>query len=167
MQTTKERKQYVKNWTKNNPELVRKYIKDYQGTEKYKKTYRKWKEKNRKKINELETKRRIKNPEKFHEIKKKHRRTLKGKFGIFKSNAQKRNHEVEITLNGYTEIVLQPCVYCGEREENRSIDRIDNNKGYLKENCASCCPTCNYMKRMMSVKDFIEHIYKVNRHNGL
>ena len=40
------------------------------------------------------------------------------------------------------------------------IDRIDNNKGYTKENCVPCCDICNRIKMDLPYNVFIEHITK-------
>jgi hypothetical protein len=45
------------------------------------------------------------------------------------------------------------------------IDRIDSDKGYTLNNCASCCKNCNIAKNTLSSKEFlnlIERIYKYN-----
>ena len=34
------------------------------------------------------------------------------------------------------------------------IDRIDNTKGYLSDNCVSCCSHCNTAKMQMTYEDF-------------
>lgn len=39
---------------------------------------------------------------------------------------------------------------------SNGIDRIDNNRGYVKENCVPCCKTCNYAKRKMDLLTFKE-----------
>ena len=39
-------------------------------------------------------------------------------------------------------IISKPCIYCGDTN-NVGCDRIDNNKGHLKENVVPCCVDCN------------------------
>ena len=46
-------------------------------------------------------------------------------------------------------------------EAVNGIDRIDSNIGYIKENCVSCCWTCNKMKNNFSQKEFLEKINKI------
>ncbi len=41
------------------------------------------------------------------------------------------------------------------------IDRINNNKGYIIENCVPCCKRCNLMKSVLSEKEFYAHIEKI------
>lgn len=41
------------------------------------------------------------------------------------------------------------------------LDRIDNNKGYFKENLLVCCKCCNFMKRSLSYEAFLKQITKI------
>jgi hypothetical protein len=43
--------------------------------------------------------------------------------------------------------------------EYNGIDRVDNEKGYLVENCVPCCFTCNSLKKSVT-KSIIEKAYK-------
>jgi hypothetical protein len=40
------------------------------------------------------------------------------------------------------QILLQPCIYCGDTEKI-GADRIDNNKGHEESNVVPCCVSCN------------------------
>lgn len=66
----------------------------------------------------------------------------------------------------------KPCTYCGASASKavktkyevflaNGIDRVDNSIGYLEGNVVSCCKTCNYMKRDLSVVEFLEHVRNV------
>ena len=78
------------------------------------------------------------------------------------------------------------CFYCGhppssitpkpgskEYQECKSwflyngIDRVDNSRGYTTKNCVSCCKVCNYMKHILSVEEFLSHIYAIHNHCNL
>lgn len=59
--------------------------------------------------------------------------------------------------------------YSDEQKQNgnftyNGLDRIDNNKGHIKNNIVPCCATCNYMKRTMGYKEFLEHIDRMYKH---
>lgn len=41
-------------------------------------------------------------------------------------------------------------------------DRIDNDKGYTKDNISPCCFRCNIMKMNISHTDFTKHIKKIH-----
>lgn len=99
------------------------------------------------------------------------------KFSRYKSSAKKRQLSFELTKKQFLEIVEKPCFYCGAIKasktqhkdlhgyfESNGIDRIDSGKGYVAENCVSCCPTCNTMKMDMTQEQFYAQITKILRH---
>ena len=45
------------------------------------------------------------------------------------------------------------------------IDRVDNKKGYIKDNCVSCCKYCNFAKHTMTEDEFYKWIKKVYEYN--
>ena len=47
------------------------------------------------------------------------------------------------------------------------IDRLDNNIGYLYDNCATACKRCNFLKGTLNSGDFIEAIAQILRNNQL
>ena len=104
--------------------------------------------------------------------------TLKRLYGVYRRNAQKRKIIFALSIEEYTQLIQEPCYYCGDNPRfNKAIknhggyyangvDRRDNTIGYVKGNCVPCCSTCNYMKRSMSVDDFINHIKKIGRYRN-
>ena len=92
--------------------------------------------------------------------------------------AAKRGHPWKLTFNQFVELADAPCSYCGKIESaththptnpgkswrHNSIDRVDNTKGYTSRNCVTACMTCNWMKKDMTHKAFIEHIQQVLKH---
>ena len=106
---------------------------------------------------------------KHAEYRKKHRKhileqvkgyghTLSGKYTTYKSSAKKRNHKFEFSLFDFATLILKPCYYCGKKDGiYNGIDRLDNNKGYVKGNCVSCCKSCNYAKRNYPLEEFKEN----------
>lgn len=95
---------------------------------------------------------------------KKYNSTVNGKFYFYKRNAKKRGIEFELTKDEFSNMIEQNCTYCGD-SERIGIDRKDNNKGYTLENSVPCCTSCNYMKKDLSVKEFIDKCNKVVIHN--
>ena len=95
----------------------------------------------------------------------------------YKKSAKKRNISWELSDEDVKKIISENCNYCGAepKEYNRSsqknktngnilangIDRVDNEKGYVKENCVPCCSYCNSIKNNKTKKDFLEHIEKI------
>lgn len=96
-------------------------------------------------------------------------------FYLYKRNAKKRNIDFCLTKNEFKEITAKNCFYCntkpsneykGHSESNGSfiyngIDRIDNTKGYVIDNCVPCCKFCNWMKKDLTVERFLSHIEKI------
>jgi hypothetical protein len=84
-------------------------------------------------------------------------------YNVYNRNAGLKNLEFSITFEEYSEIVTKECHYCGITQERgfNGIDRKDQTKGYIIDNCTSCCKMCNYMKGSTSDEVFIkraEHI---------
>jgi alkylhydroperoxidase family enzyme len=79
----------------------------------------------------------------------------------------------ELSLEQFKELSQGSCHYCGlpperatlvGKELRNGIDRVDNNLGYVRTNCVSCCATCNSMKMDMTVEAFMTHIAKILAH---
>lgn len=94
-------------------------------------------------------------------------------FCHYKKSANKRGYEFELSINQFKELTLRECYYCGTPPSNtqksatggiykyNGIDRMDNEVGYLYDNCLPCCKQCNYMKHTVSFKEFKEKIEKI------
>lgn len=96
--------------------------------------------------------------------------------------ANQKNLEYKLTKLQFKEIVSQNCHYCGckPRKVNwkrffgkyvrldsedvyaNGIDRVDNSKGYVLENCVPCCEDCNYSKRGKSYIEFIAYLKRIS-----
>ena len=96
---------------------------------------------------------------------------------IYKRNAKDRGVSFELTTEEFAELTKTNCYYCGDEPANIShpkrnygpyiyngIDRVDNSRGYVFENCVACCTNCNKMKVRMDVNDFLGQIRKINDH---
>lgn len=92
----------------------------------------------------------------------------------YKEHARKRNIEWNLTKKQFKILTKGNCIYCGieplqvnhPKRHNgdyiyNGIDRVDNNKGYIIDNCVSCCGYCNWAKKDKSQKEFLEWIKKV------
>lgn len=78
-------------------------------------------------------------------------------FKDYVTNAVERGYIFELQYEDFNKLVLSPCYYCKfqkDREVN-GIDRVDNSKGYTKENCVPCCQVCNRMKLIYHPSFFI------------
>lgn len=92
-------------------------------------------------------------------------------YRYYKTNAEKRNYKFELSEKEFRNLVNDSCFYCGikpsqivRRPQNNGdfiyngIDRVDNNKGYITNNCVACCGICNNMKKVLTQKDFISQV---------
>jgi hypothetical protein len=103
-------------------------------------------------------------------------------FLSYKNSAKARKLEFCLSDDECKELFKGNCSYCGslpnrERKIHKNqcgdrdyaylyngIDRKDNSKGYLKDNCVSCCSTCNYAKRALSHEQFVAWINRLVSH---
>ena len=89
-------------------------------------------------------------------------------YGHYKSAALIRNKTFEINTEQFETIISNDCYICGKKNsENHQngIDRMDNNIGYLFENCLACCGECNVMKKAFPfefVLDKMADIYNIH-----
>lgn len=106
------------------------------------------------------------------------KRTL---FRCYKASARKRKIEFKLTFGDFCNLLDQKCHYCNrepkESEAKRfkkgfkynGIDRVNNNIGYLLDNCVSCCGKCNSSKNNSNLKDWekwIYDLYKAQKRKG-
>lgn len=125
-----------------------------------------WRKINPNKVKEILRKSRFKNSDVIAKRQNVYLRTPLGRFKMLRNRAVCKGIELTLTLEEFSEIISFPCAYCGEKEQRIGIDKMDNSKGYTKENSAPCCKTCNYMKKTSTVEDFLSHIKKIATHNA-
>jgi len=103
--------------------------------------------------------------------------SFRGLLSRYKRGAKNRSLSWDLTTNEFRDLTKGNCYYCGSGPSNKAdnaanngeyiysgIDRIDNNVGYKKENCVSCCRVCNFMKVKMDQSNFIEQAIKIAEH---
>jgi hypothetical protein len=100
----------------------------------------------------------IKRSGRIRNYKNEHFRNLGIYFKDYISSATTRNYTIGIQFDNFKQLVLSQCYYCQyfKDEEINGIDRLDNSKGYEKDNCVPCCETCNMMKHTYHPLFFIE-----------
>lgn len=87
-------------------------------------------------------------------------------YGRYKQSAKKRGHAFELSFDEAVKLFKAPCCYCGmppsqiyRNDYNNGdlaysgIDRVNNEIGYVKGNCVSCCGKCNTTKGKGSVEE--------------
>lgn len=97
----------------------------------------------------------------------------------YRLQAKKRNISWKLTNEEAIKFFTKNCYYCGSCPNNcvvrnsknfksiftyNGIDRVDNKKGYILENCVSCCIKCNNQKSNKSKEEFLEHIKLIAIH---
>ena len=101
-------------------------------------------------------------------------------YGAYKRGAKNREFRFGLKKEDFREMTSSDCFYCGEKPSQEmknngksnfygnykynGIDRIDNSKGYSKQNCVPCCFVCNQMKLTLSKSDFINQAKKICKH---
>ena len=90
----------------------------------------------------------------------------------YNKNASKRNLEFSLSNEQLVILFKGNCSYCGNEPMQQEckgdgafiyngIDRINNTKGYVFDNCASCCKWCNQAKSTLTKEEFLNHIKKI------
>lgn len=101
--------------------------------------------------------------------------TIEGRAKVFLLNAKrasiKRNQEFDLTIEDVVymwESQHKTCAYSGvemtlatSKKNSVSIERIDSNIGYTKENTILVCRIINQMKSNFSFEDFFEYCKNV------
>lgn len=98
-------------------------------------------------------------------------------FRSYKSHAKNKGIKFSLTKNQFRLLTKQNCYYCGvppsqtyEKEvynggyTYNGIDRLESDKGYILENCVTCCIKCNRAKHVMSEQEFKDWINRVYHH---
>jgi len=92
--------------------------------------------------------------------------SAKYRYNYFHKQAQKNDRKCEISFERFKLLIIANCYYCGSKVKSTGsgLDRIDSAKDYTINNVVTCCHTCNWMKRSLSVSEFLNHIRKIISH---
>jgi hypothetical protein len=96
----------------------------------------------------------------------------------YKVNALNKCRVFDVSNEEFRKITKEDCYYCGSKPMKimkatkvcygeyiyNGIDRIDSNKGYIKDNIVPCCGICNYAKSNTTQEDFLKWVKKVYSH---
>lgn len=109
------------------------------------------------------------NPEKVINNNENRKKSLKICYTNYIRTANYKNLDFAISFEEYEKIVCDKCYYCGIIADKgfNGIDRKDQTKGYLLDNCVNCCQMCNYMKKSLSDSTFIKRIEHILKYNNL
>jgi hypothetical protein len=96
----------------------------------------------------------------------------------YTNGAKIRNLSFDLNETQFKKITKSNCYYCNEPPSTikykngkyefkgepyiyNGIDRVDNDKGYILENCVSCCRDCNWMKGVLNKEKFFKKIKEI------
>lgn len=93
-------------------------------------------------------------------------------LGTYKNGAKNRGIFFGLDEQQFRKLTSDFCYYCGSKprqipEDNANrngiyvyngIDRINNDLGYVIDNCVSCCKVCNRAKLNMGQQEFLSWI---------
>lgn len=92
----------------------------------------------------------------------------------YKKGAKKKNIDFSLTKEQFFDLASNNCYYCGIAPSNifkrrgmygeyiyNGIDRVDNNIGYIVDNCVPCCWTCNKSKSNRDYTEFISWLDRI------
>ena len=80
-----------------------------------------------------------------------------GRYAATARSAARRNLPFELSKEDFRALTKRDCEYCGKpttATHTNGVDRVNNDKGYVAENCVAACGTCNFMKRTQTVDEF-------------
>jgi hypothetical protein len=107
--------------------------------------------------NESNTKQDAKRPDRDRNFKNENYNNIPRYFKEYVVGASKRGYSMDLQYDDFKDLVLTSCYYCKSQIEGEvnGIDRVDNSKGYSKENCVACCQVCNRIKLIYHPAFFI------------
>lgn len=163
---TEEQKQKKKEWRKQHKERVNSYYKNFRLRNRFKLGEKEY----LRVMAEKAKKYRLDNPEFTKRMNENDKKNINKKFYIYTYSAAKRHIDFKIDFDFFKKMVTGMCKYCNEKyidgEYFLGIDRLNNNIGYIEENCVTCCTICNMIKCSYDIKIFenkIKHILSYNK----
>jgi len=96
----------------------------------------------------------------------KYRKSPNQRYGHYRTGALSRGRSFDISFEDFMTFWGKPCFYCHQKIETIGLDRIDNSRGYSKDNLSPCCRTCNSMKYSMSRETFLRHCVIITAIHG-
>lgn len=109
-------------------------------------------------------------------------------FNNYKHQARKRGKEFSLPFDLFTALTTAACFYCGEPPSRTwkvnkagktaatienghclytGIDRVNNDKGYLPDNCVACCFTCNSAKGNKTANEWAAWLARIRQHRNV
>jgi hypothetical protein len=104
-------------------------------------------------------------------------RSMRNMWCSYRVHAKKRKIHFGVSFETFQDLVMLDCWYCGGPPTStwskasrapmfNGVDRVDNKRGYVKDNLVPCCGPCNRAKHTLSASEFIELATKVCSRHG-
>lgn len=78
-------------------------------------------------------------------------------LAAYRNSDKKRGIVCDIDVEWFrANIESKPCFYCGDVEDKRGCDRLDNSLGHTKDNVVACCALCNHTRTNRFTSDEME-----------
>jgi hypothetical protein len=90
---------------------------------------------------------------------KEHLKNLENHYRNYIVSSLKRGYgDFQLNFEEFQTLVTSPCHYCKNinNEEANGIDRVNNDLGYIMDNCVPACWKCNKMKHFYHPGFFVE-----------
>jgi hypothetical protein len=72
-----------------------------------------------------------------------------------RGSAKQKGHKWQLLDLDCAQLILRPCYYCTRFfDKKMGIDRVDNSKEYIINNCVPCCKFCNTAKLNLTINEF-------------
>lgn len=99
---------------------------------------------------------------------------LRQLYGHYKQGAERRKVLFSLSVEEFESLVQSDCYYCGDPPSRRyrptrykdvylsnGIDRVNNQEGYVFENCVPCCRMCNQFKSDYTQQQMFTAVKKI------
>lgn len=120
-------------------------------------------------INEKKRERYNENPIIHQERNALYQATREGTYNQISRNAHTRGYIIDMTKEEVMNMTDLSCFYCDDKTtefRRNALDRLDNSKGYTRDNSVSCCGLCNMMKGCLDALTFVERCSQISFVNG-
>lgn len=87
-------------------------------------------------------------------------------MAIYQRSAKAKGLEFALSDAEFERLTNANCMYCDQpttQTHRNGIDRVDSTRGYVADNCATCCGQCNIAKKKLARDEFVEHACTVAR----
>ena len=120
----------------------------------------------RKKNADDQKRRRTEKPDEARALVVKRRNDMYIRLDIYIRSAEEKGFVYLLSDDQFFSMVKTECFYCGEFGRNtiNGIDRMDDDRGYFKENCVPCCKDCNESKGSLHIKEFVAQCARICMH---